>query len=132
LTGKGRVEFSEALEVARALIKQYTEDTGIDKVFIIYNEFKSVLSQRVVLEQQLPVVRSEAGQSRSEVAAAGGADRLHLRAATSRDVWRASAAGLSRRRSFARCSSRLRSEQGARMTREGSGVEERERTSSSL
>ena len=59
LTGKGRVEFSEALEVARALIKQYTEDTGIDKVYIIYNEFKSVLSQRVVLEQLLPVSRAK-------------------------------------------------------------------------
>lgn len=59
LTGKGRVEFSEALEVARALIKQYTEDTGIDKVYIIYNEFKSVLSQRVVLEQLLPVARAK-------------------------------------------------------------------------
>jgi len=59
LTGKGRVEFSEALEVARGLIKQYTEDTGIDKVYIIYNEFKSVLSQRVVLEQLLPVARAK-------------------------------------------------------------------------
>ncbi|HJT26991.1 MAG TPA: ATP synthase F1 subunit gamma [Pyrinomonadaceae bacterium] len=59
LTGKGRVEFSEALEVARALIKQYTEDTGIDKVYIIFNEFKSVLSQRVVLEQLLPVARAK-------------------------------------------------------------------------
>jgi len=59
LTGKGRVEFSEALEVARALIKQYTEDTGIDKVYIIYNEFKSVLSQRVVLEQLLPVAHEK-------------------------------------------------------------------------
>jgi len=59
LTGKGRVEFSEALEVARALIKQYTEDTDLDKVYIIYNEFKSVLSQRVVLEQLLPVAREK-------------------------------------------------------------------------
>jgi len=59
LTGKGRVEFSEALEVARTLINQYTEDTGIDKVFIVYNEFKSVLSQRVVLEQLLPIVRAK-------------------------------------------------------------------------
>ena len=57
LTGKGRVEFSEALEVAQSIIKVYTEDTGIDKVFLIYNEFKSVLSQRVVLEQLLPVAR---------------------------------------------------------------------------
>src|SRR5687767_5678013 len=59
LTGKGRVEFSEALEVARHIIKLYTDDTGIDKVFLIYNEFKSVLSQRVVLEQLLPVARAE-------------------------------------------------------------------------
>jgi len=59
LTGKGRVEFSEALEVARDIIKTYTEDTGIDKVFLIYNEFKSVLSQRVVLEQLLPVSRAK-------------------------------------------------------------------------
>jgi len=58
LTGKGRVDFSEALEVGRAIIKLYTEDTGIDKVFVIYNEFKSVLSQRVVLEQLLPVSRA--------------------------------------------------------------------------
>ena len=55
LTGKGRVEFSEAMEVARDVIKRFTENTEIDKAFIIYNEFKSVLSQRVVLEQLLPV-----------------------------------------------------------------------------
>jgi F-type H+-transporting ATPase subunit gamma len=59
VTGKGRVEFSEALEVARSIIKLYTEDTGIDKVFLIYNEFKSVLSQRVMLEQLLPVARAK-------------------------------------------------------------------------
>lgn len=59
LTGKGRVEFSEALEVARSIIKQFTEDKEIDKVFLIYNEFKSVLSQRVVLEQLLPVSRAK-------------------------------------------------------------------------
>ena len=59
LTGKGRVEFSEALEVARDVIKTYSEDTGIDKVFLIYSEFKSVLSQRVVLDQLLPVSRAK-------------------------------------------------------------------------
>jgi F-type H+-transporting ATPase subunit gamma len=59
ITGKGRVEFSEALEIAQAVIKEYTEDKDIDKVFIIYNEFKSVLSQRVVLEQLLPVSRAK-------------------------------------------------------------------------
>ena len=58
LTGKGRVEFSEALEVARDVIKRFTEDKAIDKAFIIYNEFKSVLQQRVVTEQLLPVSRN--------------------------------------------------------------------------
>jgi F-type H+-transporting ATPase subunit gamma len=63
LTGKGRVEFSEALEVARSIIKLYTEDKEIDKVFLIYNEFKSVLSQRVVVEQLLPVSRAKEAES---------------------------------------------------------------------
>jgi F-type H+-transporting ATPase subunit gamma len=57
LTGKGRVEFSEALDVARDVIKRFTEDKEIDKVFIVYNEFKSVMQQRVVTEQLLPVAR---------------------------------------------------------------------------
>jgi F-type H+-transporting ATPase subunit gamma len=58
LTGKGRVEFCEALEVARDVIKRFTEDKAIDKAFVIYNEFKSVLQQRVVTEQLLPVSRA--------------------------------------------------------------------------
>ena len=55
LTGKGRVDFSEALEVADDVIKRFTEDEEIDKVFLIFAEFKTVLSQRIVVEQLLPV-----------------------------------------------------------------------------
>ena len=65
LTGKGRVEFHEALEVARDIIKRFTEDEEIDKAFVIYNEFKSVLQQRVVTEQLLPVSRETAEASRA-------------------------------------------------------------------
>jgi F-type H+-transporting ATPase subunit gamma len=57
VTGKGRVDFSEALEIARDVMKRFTDDEEIDKAFIIYNEFKSVLQQRVVTEQLLPVSR---------------------------------------------------------------------------
>ena len=57
VTGKGRVEFSEALEIARDIIKRFSEDKEIDKTFVIYNEFKSVLQQRVITEQLLPVSR---------------------------------------------------------------------------
>jgi F-type H+-transporting ATPase subunit gamma len=58
VTGKGRVDFSEALEIARDVIRRYTENQEIDKAFLIYNEFKSVLQQRVVTEQLLPVSRN--------------------------------------------------------------------------
>ena len=40
-------------------MRRFTEDEAIDKVFIIYNEFRSVLSQRVVVDQLLPVARAE-------------------------------------------------------------------------
>jgi len=59
LTGKGRIEHAEALEIARDVMRRFTEDEGIDKVFIIFNEFRSVISQRVVVEQILPVSRAE-------------------------------------------------------------------------
>jgi F-type H+-transporting ATPase subunit gamma len=58
LTGKGRIDYSEAVEIARNVIKHFTEDKTLDKVFLIYNEFKSVLQQRVVIEQLLPVSRT--------------------------------------------------------------------------
>jgi len=67
VTGKGRVEFSEALEIARDVIKRYTENQEIDKAFLIYNEFKSVLQQRVVTEQLLPVSRNEGGSEAGTV-----------------------------------------------------------------
>lgn len=63
LTGKGRIDFAEALEVARDVIKRFTEDQGLDKAFVIYNELKSVLQQRVVVEQLLPVSRTKSGSN---------------------------------------------------------------------
>lgn len=59
LTGKGRVSYAEAVEVADEVMRRFREDEGLDKVFIIYNEFRSVLQQRVVVEQILPVGRVE-------------------------------------------------------------------------
>ena len=58
LTGRGSVGFDEAVEIARDVIKRFTEDEELDKVFIVYSEFKSVLQQRVVIEQLLPVSRA--------------------------------------------------------------------------
>jgi len=63
LTGKGRITYAEAVEVADEIMRRFTEDEAIDKVFIIYNEFRSVLSQRVVVDQLLPVARAEVEQA---------------------------------------------------------------------
>jgi len=60
LTGKGRVEFAEGLEVARDVMKRFTEAEEIDKVFLIFAEFKTVLTQRIVVEQLLPISQTEA------------------------------------------------------------------------
>jgi F-type H+-transporting ATPase subunit gamma len=66
LMGKGRIEYSQAVEIASNVIKRFTEDETLDKVFLIYNEFKSVLQQRVVIEQLLPVSRTTEGASETE------------------------------------------------------------------
>ena len=66
LTGKGRIEHGEALEIARDVMHRFTEDEGIDKVFVIFNEFRSVISQRVIVEQILPVSRAEEGVEEGE------------------------------------------------------------------
>ncbi len=68
LTGKGRVDYSEAVDVAREVIKRFTEDETLDKAFLIYNEFKTVLQQRVVIEQLLPVSRVAEGESEAAAA----------------------------------------------------------------
>ena len=57
LTSKGRIDHPEALEIARDVMRRFTEDEGIDKVLLIFSEFRSVISQRVVVEQILPVAR---------------------------------------------------------------------------
>jgi len=50
------IDHEDAAAIARDLMAMYTaEDSTIDKIYLIYNEFKSVLSQRVVVRQLLPI-----------------------------------------------------------------------------
>jgi F-type H+-transporting ATPase subunit gamma len=52
----GTVDHEDAAAIARELMAAFTADgSTIDKVFLIYNEFKSVLSQRVNVKQLLPI-----------------------------------------------------------------------------
>ena len=55
LTGTGSVHYTDAAEIAENVIKTFTEDESIDKVFLVYTEFKTVLSQKPVIEQLLPI-----------------------------------------------------------------------------
>ena len=59
LTGQGRIEYSQAQEIAQYVIKTFVEDEKIDKVFLVYSEFKSVLSQKPVVTQLLPIPKVE-------------------------------------------------------------------------
>ncbi len=49
-----RSSFEDVTAMARDIIKRY-ERAEIDAVYIVYNEFKSVLSQRIVVEKLLPI-----------------------------------------------------------------------------
>jgi len=56
VTGTGKVNASDAGVIARGLIADFkSEESEVDRVYLLYNEFKSALSQRPVVEQLLPV-----------------------------------------------------------------------------
>ncbi len=48
------MDFAEANRVAGVIIDAYTKEE-VDSVYLIYNEFKSVISQRLVVERVLPI-----------------------------------------------------------------------------
>ncbi len=53
-----KLKFGDAVEIANTAIEAFTsgEATG---VYLVYNEFKSVIAQRVVVERLLPIPRLE-------------------------------------------------------------------------
>src|SRR5271157_660224 len=50
----GRLEFSQAQPIAQRIIELYTQEK-VDTVDYIYNEFKSIMTQRVMVERYLPI-----------------------------------------------------------------------------
>jgi F-type H+-transporting ATPase subunit gamma len=58
-----RVKYADAKRIAEAAIEEFTSGR-VSKVFIVYNEFKSVMQQRVTTEQLLPIPK-QAVSSRS-------------------------------------------------------------------
>jgi F-type H+-transporting ATPase subunit gamma len=76
------LKFGDAQAIAKAAMDAFTGG-DVDSVYIVYNEFKSVMVQRVVLERLLPIPRLEieaAPKPGAELAAAaggGGTDYLY-------------------------------------------------------
>jgi F-type H+-transporting ATPase subunit gamma len=54
----GTLKFDHAKRIADTAIEAFTSGR-VDGVYIVYNEFKSVMSQRVDLDQLLPIPRAE-------------------------------------------------------------------------
>ncbi len=51
-----KLSFSDAQEIAQTAIADFTSGQ-VDNVYLVYNEFRSVMSQRVVVERLLPIPR---------------------------------------------------------------------------
>jgi F-type H+-transporting ATPase subunit gamma len=52
------LRYPVAQEIAQDLIKLYTSDQ-VDEIHLLYNEFKSVIQQKIVVEKLLPIPRIE-------------------------------------------------------------------------
>jgi F-type H+-transporting ATPase subunit gamma len=60
-----RLAFSHAQELADYFMQQYL-DNEVDEVHLMYNEFRSVASQRPVRQQLLPIPKAEGEQEAAE------------------------------------------------------------------
>jgi F-type H+-transporting ATPase subunit gamma len=49
-----KIDINDVSDMARSIVERYTR-AEIDSVYVVYNEFKSVISQRVVVEKLLPI-----------------------------------------------------------------------------
>ncbi len=55
------LEFAHAVRLGNALIERF-EHREIDRLYVVYNEFKSAIQQNVVVEQLLPIVPDPSDQ----------------------------------------------------------------------
>jgi F-type H+-transporting ATPase subunit gamma len=71
-----KLRFEDAKAIAHAAVDAFTAE-DVDRVVLIYNEFRSVISQRVVVDQLLPIARADVDQAGGAPAGASpGGDYL--------------------------------------------------------
>jgi F-type H+-transporting ATPase subunit gamma len=61
----GRISYANAQEIANSLTEGYTSET-FDEVVVIYNEFKSMIAQKVTIMKLLPVGTLEGEEAQKE------------------------------------------------------------------
>ena len=80
-----KLSFNDAAQIADAAIEEFTSGAA-SSVYLVYNEFKSVMSQRLVVERLLPIPRLEGRAGRRT------ASRLFVRARAGGHLQRPAAA----------------------------------------
>ena len=68
------VKWSHAQAIAQTAIKEFL-GPDISSVYLVYNEFRSVISQRVVIEKLLPIPRLNEAEAANNAASASPAGR---------------------------------------------------------
>ena len=53
-----RLDYGHAKDISENVVRAYS-NAEVDAVYVVYNEFKSVIQQRVVVEELLPLSRAE-------------------------------------------------------------------------
>jgi len=60
-----RLKYEHAQQIARTIIEEYSK-SELDAVYLLYNEFKSVIQQRIVVERLLPIAKLEGLDSENQ------------------------------------------------------------------
>ncbi len=71
-----RLRYEDASDIARTAIEAFTAGE-VDRVVLVYNEFRSVMLQRVVIEQLLPIARADVQPVSGEGIGGGQVDYLY-------------------------------------------------------
>jgi len=59
-----RLDYSHAKQISATLMEEFSSKE-VDAVYLVYNEFKSVIQQRIVVEQLLPIQKLAASEEAS-------------------------------------------------------------------
>jgi F-type H+-transporting ATPase subunit gamma len=61
-----KLNYGHAKDISETIVQAYA-NTEVDAVYIVYNEFKSVIQQRLVVEKVLPLSRGELSDSAPQI-----------------------------------------------------------------